>query len=430
MKPLAATLVASLIFVGDARLPVNAAATVPSHDDRVAALEEKLDRSLKLIEQLTARVQELEAERAPGTAATDSQLLPRLDNIEQQITQMADADATRHSDDAGVPVHGFADVDVGTHNATDRTLKGFGVGSLDLFMNPTLGDKTRALFELNFEVGDDGAISAEVERAQLGYLFNDNATLWLGRFHTPFGYYNTAFHHGQQIATSLRRPRFLEFEDRGGILPSHTVGAWLTGMRRVDEAKLTYDFFVGNGQTLTDGSLQPRNGGVDRGGAMFGANLGYAFGETWGGLKIGVSAFRLRASDDQLAGRITRVDNASLYFVYDTDRFEHIGEFYRFNNTDMTVGGPAHRSYAGYLQLGWRLATLMPYARFERAALDQSDPYFALQRGGMSYRRAALGLRFDLDMTSALKLELARTRNTDRLIEQWDEVLLQYAVRF
>ena len=38
-----------------------------NQDDRVTVLEHKLDRSLKLIEQLEARVRDLEAERA-GTA--------------------------------------------------------------------------------------------------------------------------------------------------------------------------------------------------------------------------------------------------------------------------------------------------------------------------------------------------------------------------
>jgi hypothetical protein len=72
----------------------------------------------------------------------------------------------------------------------------------------------------------------------------------------------------------------------------------------------------------------------------------------------------------------------------------------------------------------------MPYLRYERAVLDQNDNYFALQAEGMSYFRAAVGVRFDLDAKSALKLELARTRNTDRLIEEWNDVMLDYAIRF
>jgi hypothetical protein len=62
--------------------------------------------------------------------------------------------------------------------------------------------------------------------------------------------------------------------------------------------------------------------------------------------------------------------------------------------------------------------------------LDQGDNFFALQTNGMSYYRAAVGLRFDLDPKSALKLELGRTKNTDRNIEQWTDAMLDYAIRF
>ena len=198
----------------------------------------------------------------------------------------------------------------------------------------------------------------------------------------------------------------------------------------MSDGKLTYDVFLGNGQSISGGEIDARSGGVGNGGAIYGANLGYVLGETLNGLKIGVSGFRANISDDQQPGRITRVDNAGIYFAYDTDRFEHLGEYYRFSDTDLSTGGGAHHSSAGFLQLAWRLPLATPYVRYERAVLDQSDPYFALQSSGSSYYRAAMGLRFDLDLKSALKFELARTKNTDRVIDQWTDVMLDYAIRF
>ena len=166
------------------------------------------------------------------------------------------------------------------------------------------------------------------------------------------------------------------------------------------------------------------------GGSIFGGNLGYVFDETLNGLKIGVSAFRSTIGDNGPVERLARVDNFGVYFAYDSDRFEHIGEYYRFSNTDLTGSSAAHHSSAGFIQLAWRLRYATPYVRYERAELDQSDQYFALQNEGMSYFRTAAGLRFDIDVKSALKLEVARTKNTDRLIEQWTDTLLQYAIRF
>jgi hypothetical protein len=387
-------------------------------------------------------VKELEAQRAgtpqsaqsaPAASAqaqAQAQAQARLESVEQQLTQLTDASAARGGGGAGVPLHGFFDVGIGNHTANDPGLRGANIGALDIFLNPQLGEHTRSLFELTFEVNEHGQVDTDLERGQLGYQFSDAATVWIGRFHTPFGYYNTAFHHGQEIATSLRRPRFILFEDQGGVMPNHTAGVWLTGADRLPDGKLTYDLFLGNGQSISSGAINTRSGGVDGGGAIYGGNLGYVFGETLNGLKVGVSGFRSRISDDQQAGRITRVDNAGVYFAYDTDRFEHLGEFYRFSDTDLTARGPPRHSSAGFLQLAWRLPLATPYVRYERAVLDQSDNYFALQSAGMSYYRTALGLRFDLDPKSALKLEIARTKNTDRLIEQWTDALLDYAIRF
>ena len=450
---------ASAICLFGSYSPAVHATDAESRDDRVKALEEKLDRSLKLIEELSARVRELEAQRAgTANAASPSQSAPspqtvraaqavqppqpaplaeappqtqqRLESVEQQLTQLSDANAARGGGGAGVPLHGFADVGIGNHNANEPDLKGANVGALDIFLNPQLGEHTRSLFELTFEVGETGQVEADLERAQIGYQFSDAATVWIGRFHTPFGYYNTAFHHGQEIATSLRRPKFLLFEDQGGIMPNHTVGMWLTGADRLTDGKVTYDMFVGNGQAIKSGEIDPRSGGVDRGGAIYGGNLGYVFDETFSGLKVGVSAFRSKISDDEQVGRITQVDNAGVYFAYDTDQFEYLGEYYRFSDRNLTEDSPAHHSSAGFVQLAWRRALATPYVRYERAVLDQTDNYFSLQNSGASYYRTALGLRFDLDVKSALKFEVARTKNTDRLIDQWTDAMLDYAIRF
>ena len=80
--------------------------------------------------------------------------------------------------------------------------------------------------------------------------------------------------------------------------------------------------------------------------------------------------------------------------------------------------------------MGYRAGRYTPYARYERGALQQSDHFFAAQTNGSSYYRTALGLRFDVDLVSSLKLELAETHLTDRVIDSYDEALLQYAIRF
>ena len=119
-----------------------------------------------------------------------------------------------------------------------------------------------------------------------------------------------------------------------------------------------------------------------------------------------------------------------MYLVYDTDRWENMAEYYHFDNDDLSGSTGNHESDMGYVQLAYRTGRWIPYGRYERADFDQTDNYFAAQRSGGSYYRTAFGLRFDLDLASALKLEIARTHETDRTEEEYDEALMQYAIRF
>ncbi len=141
-------------------------------------------------------------------------------------------------------------------------------------------------------------------------------------------------------------------------------------------------------------------------------------------------AFSAHIADDAAAPNAARVLAYGGYAVYDTDQWENMAEIYLFDDQDLNGGSGRHRSNAGFLQLGYRAPWGLPYARYERAALSQADPYFRAQLSGGSYHRVAIGARFDLDLKSAIKLELANTRLTDRSLDQYGEGLVQYAIRF
>jgi hypothetical protein len=168
----------------------------------IKELQQKLDESIKAIQALTQRVRELEARQggsavAASPASAGSQPEPtesaaastteagRLEAVEQQLDQLQTANASRATDDTGMPLHGFADVGAGTHNPINPDLEGFNVGNIDFYMTPRLSDRARALFEMNTEVSAEGSVGVDLERAQIGYQFADQATVWLGRFHSP-----------------------------------------------------------------------------------------------------------------------------------------------------------------------------------------------------------------------------------------------------
>jgi hypothetical protein len=365
-------------------------------------------------------------------AATDAE---RIDALEKQVSQM---EATRPArGDEGLPLHGFLDVDAGYRS--NGGPRGAALGDLDFYLTPRIGDRIRGLIELNFEVDKNtGELETDLERAQLGYVFSDAATLWAGRFHSPWGYWNTAFHHGAQIQTSITRPQFLEFEDHGGIIPAHTVGLWVTGATPLGAGKLGYDLFGGNSaridldSTGTPGSgvLNPNNAAATNHHGSVGFNLAYVFAGALQGLKLGLHGYSATIDDNAALPNSTRVRFAGGYFAYLENDWEILGEYYRFSNLDLSGASGTHASSAAYVQVGRLFGRWTPYARAEKTSIDQTDVYFAQQAGGGSYERGVAGLRYDLDPRAALKLEANHTRFTDRVVSSFSEVRLQWAIRF
>ena len=71
----------------------------------------------------------------------------------------------------------------------------------------------------------------EFERLQVGWTVSDETTLWLGRFHQPASAWNTSHHHGAFLQTAITRPWIERWEDEGGVLPQHLMGALLEDLQ-------------------------------------------------------------------------------------------------------------------------------------------------------------------------------------------------------
>ena len=59
------------------------------------------------------------------------------------------------------------------------------------------------------------------------YDANDYFKLSFGRYHTPINYWNTAFHHGQWLQTTISRPEMTQFG--GSFIPVHFIGTLVEG---------------------------------------------------------------------------------------------------------------------------------------------------------------------------------------------------------
>jgi hypothetical protein len=408
LKPLARGLLLAAL-VG-ASLP----AMADEQGDRIKALEARLETSLKLIEQLSARLNTVEQGKTGGAVAgaPNTEQAQALAALQANVAQLNES-LSKQSHDTGLPVHGFADVGGGWSSGKDPVkLRGFNGGTLDLYLTPQFGQRVKSLIELAVEYGVDGGVGLDMERLQLGYTINDDLTVWMGRFHTPMGLWNTSFHHGANLQTSVFRPRFIDFEDKGGFVPAHSVGVWFSGKTGTDSGRLTYDVFVANGPSIKDRTLDFRGFTDNSPNKMLGFNVGFQPKGSFSGLTVGVHGFgsqvdSIKADDSVFAS--TKLQMTGAYLGYDADDWEILGEYYRFSNTDQTTGAK-NGSNAWFGQVGKTFGSFTPFVRFESTSLSTADAYFTSQESGRSYKRTALGVRYALDPKSSLKLELSNTR--------------------
>jgi hypothetical protein len=394
-----------------------------SDAERIRALERKLEQSLKTIEDLGARLNELETRTPP------SQDVGPAPAAEQHEHGRRISDPGVAAPQAPTLLRGFADV--GANFSGNRGNKGFFDGSLDFYLTPQLSSNVKSVIELVFEHDKTtGVLAADLERLQVGYAFSNVATVWLGRLHTPLGYWNTAFHHGQQLQTSVLRPQMIDFEDSGGVIPAHTVGVWGAGAVHAGNGRLSYDIFGGNSPSIIANVLDPNNSGKTQPGYSAGFNLGYLFGGSADGLKTGIHGYRAVVRDDSPVANVTRVNILGGYAALDSPAWELIAEYYAFRNQNLSGSTGRRGSWAGFVQLGPRVERWTPYVRLEKAALNQADNYFAALVSGRAYSRQALGLRYDLTSNSALKAELNHTVAEAAPTVSFNQLLTQWAMRF
>jgi len=445
--------------------PSIARAQAANTDAGVQELERKLEQSLQRIDELSKRVQDLETQRtAPAAGAAQAPTAapptsaaapapaqaastapdPRVNDLAAEVKQLSQS-VSRINTDTGVPLHGFIDVGGRFFSRIDadgsNTTHGFTEKAIDFYLNPQISPHIRSLMEIAIETSETSqSVGIDMERLQVGYVASDALTVWVGRFHTPYGYWNTAFHHGPQIQTSIQRPKFIAFEDTYGMMPSHTVGLWASGRQALGGGHVTYDASVGNSpRILTDGG-QPGTGQVDMN--LLGSNnhnmstlvnVGYEFGGALDGLKLGIDAMRWRTTDDVAPSpNSTKVRFIGAYGVYTENDWEVLSEYYKFSDANVSADGSGHRSWAAYVQVGHAFGSFTPYVRWESALLDQNDNYFGnlAPAIGASYRRDTGGLRYDLTSNTALKVEYNSSKFLDRGLNNYNEYRFQVAVRF
>lgn len=379
-----------------------------------AAVPDKqtLQLLLQRIDQLEARVRQLETERqpaavvspAPGSAPTSA---PPVNESEPQaesaVSERMDVSKTL------LRMRGFGDITLHGDNQKGNNTA-FSLGQLNLFLSSDISEKFKFLSEIVFEGGPDDIFGAargeknffgvDVERFLLQYSHNDYFNLAVGRFHTAIGYYNTAYHHGTWFQTSTGRPFLFQFEDRGGILPVHTVGVSASGLIPSGHLGLHYVAEVGNGRAsrspITD---EPVQNVVDEGNhKAFNLAL-IARPDAFRGFQIGFSAYH-----DILAPLNSPRIGESIFAAHAVlvrSNFEWLNEALVVRHAP--VGTPRVFNTPGfYTQVSKQFGSYRPYFRYQYVNASYTEPVFpvvGLRQG------PSLGLRYDASETVAVKLQ-------------------------
>lgn len=289
--------------------------------------------------------------------------------------------------------------------------RGFAMGQFVLHTNSLMSPHIQFFSEVSFSPRPDAGLgtpaapgyNVDIERAILRYDHSDLFRFSAGRYHTPVNWWNTAYHHGQWLQTTVSRPEMVRFG--GQFIPVHFVGGLVEGLAQFREFGLSYKAGLGNGRASAvsrAGDFGDNNGATAR---LLNLSLRP---ERLYGLQVGGALYRdtITLADGQ------RFDEnlTSAHVVLETETPEVIAEFAR--STQRGAGGSRSSSEAYYLQVAYRLPILdkkfKPYYRYERVRVPASSVVF---RETPSLRGGLVGVRWDFSDFAAFKLEY---RNLDR----------------
>ncbi len=292
-------------------------------------------------------------------------------------------------------IRGFTDFDYMSSDEPNGTT-GFDLGQLVLHMVSPLARKVNYFGEITVTPKDNG-YGIEVERSFVRYDHNDWFKVSAGRFHTQLGYWNTAFHHGLWLQTTVGRPEQIRFGTT--FVPVHFVGAQIEGKIPSGDAGLGYSAGIGNGRSEIlsragdAGDPNPNRAWI----AQVMARPLHLYG-----FEAGASVYHDRLST--MGGPTYREWIGSGYAALTHETPELIGELFLVQHED--PAGTTYDSHAFYVQAAYRLpvwhSMFKPYARYEELDVSETDPVY----GTLWDKQVALGgVRVDVADLVALKAE-------------------------
>lgn len=378
--------------------------------------QQTIQKLLQRIEKLEARVAQLEASsqqpKAPSVTTTQQPPISTPEPSESGVTTPPSETPMSERMDVSktlLRIRGFGDVNLRGSNSKGDTTS-FTLGQLNLFVTSDISEKFKFLSEIVFEAGPDNiygiprgernAFAVDLERLLLQYSHNDYFNLAVGRYHTAIGYYNTAYHHSTWFQTTEERPFIFEFEDRGGILPIHNVGASLSGLIPSGGLGLHYVAEIGNGrESRSPLEEEPVQNVVDENNHKAFNFAFFSRPEAIHGLQAGFSVYHDRltpANSPNVAETIL-----AAHAVLIRPHFEWLNEALAIRHTQQGIDH-LFETPAFYTQVSQQFGSYRPYFRYQYVNASNREPIFpdvGLRQG------PSVGIRYDASEFVAVKLQ-------------------------
>ena len=298
-------------------------------------------------------------------------------------------------------IRGFGDVNF---SASDRknSVSGFNLGQFVLHFASPLSRKVSYFGEVSF-TAQPASYELQVERTIVRYDYNDYFKISFGKYHTPIGYWNTAFHHGAWLQTTISRPQMVQIG--GTFFPVHFVGLLAEGNIPSGGLGLGYNVGLGNGRSSIL-SKAGDSGDINDNRAWV-ATV-FARPSRIYGVQFGASVYRDKLTPQP--GQNFDETITSAHLVYTKEHPEFLSEFANSHHRDV-ITGRTFNSQAFYVQLAyrfpWQYNKWKPYYRFDYIHKPESDPVFT---GVSDLVASTLGVRYDITNYAAFKGEYRSTR--------------------
>ena len=306
-------------------------------------------------------------------------------------------------------IRGFGNVNARyrDNNPSERFDSGdnfFSLGEFDLFMTSKLSNRISFLNETVFEFDPSGEVEIDIERLLIHYDVNNLLKIDVGKFFLPIGYWVPTYNHGVWFQTTMDRPDIVNFQDKGGPLPTHDTGIKVAGSALLEGFDLNYACAISNGRGVNTTQRQNFDDMNDKKALSLQFEVQPHIVE---GLRLGPSVYYDVIPEDETNPNRENEIREIIYgghIVYTMRNIELLTEAFVVNHDE--VSGDVFNTFGGYAQFAYTINKFKPYYRYDYIDYDNSDTFYRESKFDFfDTNTHTIGLRYELSHFNAIKFE-------------------------